>query len=273
MISPLSIKKWSKNPSRLKIFGIWFIANFTLWIFFAMSIPNETTNEKITSARENLVKGNYQLVKSELSEIKPTDTFYKEAQIILKQADSLNTIKEVSLKLNEEEKDRIDNVEQLKRELNSIDKGIDFSTYRGSIEALQMELVLFGSWAKIIKENEKFENEEIKSLTKSLKNKVMKMQIVEFPLLRKGYAKVVANKMWENDVDVYSSGTDEKYINFSGGIFAANRNKKEFHNQLTEILTMFRFNQARYRWYKGADEYTYWAMYEGKDSELVTFGK
>ena len=36
---------------------------------------------------------------------------------------------------------------------------------------------------------------------------------------------------------------------------------------------MFRFKQSRYRWYKGADEYTYYTIYEGKDTDLVTFDK
>ena len=33
----------------------------------------------------------------------------------------------------------------------------------------------------------------------------------------------------------------------------------------------FRFTQSRYRWYDGEDEFTYWTIYEGKDSELVSF--
>jgi hypothetical protein len=79
--------------------------------------------------------------------------------------------------------------------------------------------------------------------------------------------------MWENDIEVSANGTGKKYVNFSGGVFAANKNKQEFQTQVQEVLNMFRFNQARYRWYKEESEYTYYTMYEGKDSEPVTFEK
>ncbi|ADV48762.1 hypothetical protein Celal_1450 [Cellulophaga algicola DSM 14237] len=95
----------------------------------------------------------------------------------------------------------------------------------------------------------------------------------EFPILRKEYAKIIAKKIWENDIDVTSSSRGNRYINFSGGVFAANKNKQEFQEQVNEVLKMFRFNQSRYRWYKGADEYTYYTIYEGKDSDLMSFDK
>ncbi len=136
-----------------------------------------------------------------------------------------------------------------------------------------MELVLFGYWADIIKKGENSDDPEIQKLAKQLKSKVVNLQVREFPRLRKEYADVAAKKMWENDIEVYANGTGNRYINFTGGLFAANKNKKVFQEQLHEILTMFRFNQSRYRWYKGADEYTYWTIYEGKDSDLVTFDK
>jgi len=60
------------------------------------------------------------------------------------------------------------------------------------------------------------------------------MQTKEFPILRKEYGKIIANKMWENDIEVTTIGTGRRYINFSGGIFAANKNKKEFQTQVPE---------------------------------------
>lgn len=171
------------------------------------------------------------------------------------------------------EEEKLQQKEQLEREIKSINDGVDFSTYRGTVDALQMELVLFGTWADIIEKGENSDDPEIQKLAKQLKPKVVNLQVREFPRLRKEYADVVAKKMWENDIEVYANGTGNRYINFSGGLFAANKNKKDFQEQLHEILTMFRFNQSRYRWYKGADEYTYWTIYEGKDSQLVTFDK
>ena len=36
---------------------------------------------------------------------------------------------------------------------------------------------------------------------------------------------------------------------------------------------MLRFKQTRYRWYKGADEYTYYDLDVPSDKEPVTFTK
>lgn len=142
-----------------------------------------------------------------------------------------------------------------------------------TIEELQMDLVLFATWAKFIEEANESKDAEINNLGKKLKSKVSQIQIREFPNLRSKYAKIVANKMWENDIEVYANGKGKTYINFIGGVFAANKNKKEFQSKLNEILTILRFKQARYRWYKGEDEYTYWTIYEGKDSDPVIFNK
>lgn len=43
--------------------------------------------------------------------------------------------------------------------------------------------------------------------------------------MRKDYVKVVVNKMWENDIDVFLSGLGYIRINFIGGIFVVNKNK------------------------------------------------
>lgn len=271
MIKPSLVMKWSERPTRLKVLGIWFIINLTLWVFFFMSIPDSTIKEKIIISRENLKNGNYSLVKSGLEQITEKDSLYVEAQLLIKKADSLQSIQEEKTKIEEEKLRGNERKEYLIRELNSINDGIDFSSYRGSVEKLQFELILFGSWEMLISENETSEDKEIKVLVSELKLKVKKIQKLEFPILRKEYVKLIANLMWENDITVTASGRSNKYINFSGGIFAANKNKKDFHNEIKEVLKMFRFSQARYRWYEGKSDYTYWIVEEKRDSDLYKF--
>jgi len=214
----------------------------------------------------------------ELKEIDKENPLYGEAQLILQKIDSLkemindgknNTIETINSTTGGE----LSQKEELERELKSITEGIDFSKYRGTVESLQLELVLFEIWAKIIKESEVSSDSEIQTLARKLKSKVENIQNKEFPILRQEYASFAAKIMWENDIEVYTSGTANGYINFIGGTFVANKNKQALQEQLQEILTMFRFKQSRYRWYKGDDEYTYWTIYKGKDSELVNFNK
>lgn len=279
LIKPGIILKWDKKPTRLKVFGYWVLSLVVIGVLGVITTDEEeVARTRIVAANSYIEKKEYDLAKSSLDLIKVENKYYSEAQELLAKVDSLIAISEEEerlAKLEEErlaaEEDKVKFKEQLERELKSIDEGINFSKYRGSIENIQIELVLFGTWAKNIKEGEESEDKEIQALAKKLKSRVIRIQAKEFPLMRKDYAKVVANKMWENDIDVSSSGSGHTRINFTGGIFAANKNKQDFQNQLHEILKMLRFQQARYRWYKGQNEYTYWDIKPAKDTDLVEF--
>lgn len=281
LVKPALVLRWTNKPTRLKVFGYWILATFLVGIIaVATESDEDRAKSSIEAAKNYIEEENYSSAISKLEDIDKENPLYSEAQLLLQKADSLNKMTEEEKRLAKEmeakkaaEEENLKQKEQLEREIKAINDGVDFSTYRGTVDALQMELVLFVTWANIIKEGENSDDPEIQKLAKQLKPKVVNLQVREFPRLRKEYAEVVAKKMWENDIEVYSNGTGNRYINFTGGLFAANKNKKDFQEQLHEVLTMFRFNQSRYRWYKGADEYTYWTIYEGKDSELVTFDK
>ena len=278
LVKPSLILRWTNKPTRLKVIGYWFLSIIITGILGVMFI-DDTINAKanIESANKLIEQGKYSSAISDLEKIEKTDSLYSKVQILIKRADSLNNLSEeeklIAKKIQEEnskKEELVKQKEQLVREIKSIDEGIKFAD-GNSIEELQMDIVVFATWAKIIKEAEESEETQIQNLGKNLKSKVSRIQVREFPNLRKQYAKIVAKKMWENDIEVSANGTRKRYINFSGGVFAANKNKKEFQTQVQEVLNMFRFNQARYRWYKGESEYTYYTMYEGKDSESVTF--
>tara|TARA_R110000824_G_scaffold34534_1_gene109422 strand:+ start:1916 stop:2812 length:897 start_codon:yes stop_codon:yes gene_type:complete len=278
LVKPSLVLRWTNKPTRLKVIGYWFLSIILTGILGVMFI-DETINSKanIESANKFIEEGNYSSAISTLKEIKKTDTLYNNAQIILKKADSLNNLSDEEKRVGKElvaekakKNEILEQKEQLEREIKSIDKGVEFAV-GNSVDELQMDIIVFASWAKIVKEAEESKEAEINNLGKKLKSKVSQTQIREFPNLRKQYAKIVAKKMWENDIEVSANGTGKQYINFTGGIFAANKNKKEFQTQVQKVLNMLRFKQARYRWYKGESEYTYYKMYEGKDSEPVTF--
>ncbi|OBQ46642.1 hypothetical protein JJL45_11615 [Tamlana sp. s12] len=280
LVKPSLVLRWTNKPTRLKVIGYWFLSIIVTGILGVMFI-GDTINAKanIESANKYIEDGNYSNAISELEKIQKTDTLYNNAQLLIKKADSLSNLTDEEKRIanelkveNAKKEELLKQKEQLEREIKSIDKGIKFAD-GNTIDALQMDIVVFASWAKIIKEAEESKEVEIQNLGKKLKSKVSRIQIREFPNLRKQYAKIVSKKMWENDIEVSANGTGKRYINFSGGVFAANKNKKDFQIQVQEVLNMFRFKQSRYRWYKGESEYTYYTMYEGKDSEPVTFEK
>lgn len=165
----------------------------------------------------------------------------------------------------------IDLIEQLNREIASIDKGIDFTEYQESIESIQIGIAIFGAWSKIINEAATSENHEIKNLGIELEKKTKRVQIREFPNFRKAYGKIVNKKLWVENIETEVFGKGNRTIQFTGGIFANNKNKQETQSALSEILHMLRFKRANYKWYKYDDEYTYYEIESKNDDELVSF--
>ncbi|MNQ59569.1 hypothetical protein D3C85_738200 [compost metagenome] len=164
-----------------------------------------------------------------------------------------------------------DQIAHLKREIASIDEGVDFSSYRNTVEATQLELVLFAAWAKTINEALISDNTEVQTLGKELEKKVKNIQIKEFPILRRAYQKAIHQKLWEKNIETEVLGKKYKTIQFTGGYFANNGNKSQTQETLSEALKMFRFTKVNYKWYKYDDEYTYYEMDSPNDSELMSF--
>jgi hypothetical protein len=104
---------------------------------------------------------------------------------------------------------------------------------------------------------------------KKLKAKLSGLQSKEFPLLRKLFAKHLAQTMWEHNIYVSVNGSNNSILEYAGGHFANNANIKESQESSHEVLTKFRFKQARYKWYRQANEYTYYKIESPKDSEIT----
>ena len=276
LVKPALILRWTSKPTRLKVIGYWILSTIITSVLAVMVIDTKIDSKTvIQTGKLEIEEGSYLDAISTLEVIEKTDSLYSNAQSLIKTADSLNNLtpeqKRVAKKIILEEAKKEETLklkEQLEIELKSINNGIEFAD-GNTFEELQIDIIVFSNWATIIKKAKESENAEVIKLGLKLKSKVSKIQTKEFPNLRKKYAKIVAQIMWESDIDVSVNGTGKKYINFAGGIFATNKNKKDFQIKLQEVLEMYRFNQARYRWYKGEREYTYYTIFEGKDSEPV----
>lgn len=267
----------------------------------AQKLLKKVDSVKIEKAKSQIEQGDYSKATTTLEKINEGSPGFSEAQEFLDKVDSLRiekgkliveqknfnrlskpleSISEDSPYFSEAQKllDKLDRLEktaikettkrQIEKEISSINEGVDFSFYRGSIEKMQAEIALFRVWANLIDKGRNTNDRAIVSLANKLKSKVSRLQIRELPKLRSEYAKKAAKVMWENDIEVFASGYGNKYINFTGGLFAANKNIKDFQTNVHETLEEFRFTQARYRWYEGDDEYQYYTIYEGKDSNL-----
>lgn len=160
--------------------------------------------------------------------------------------------------------------ESLKRELAALEeKEFDGSAYRGDVKSVQLEVVLFATWAKLIKQASASEDEEIVTIGKDLSDKVKKIQSSEFPKMRMAYKDAIKDKLWLENIDVSVKGKGNSTIEFIGGSFASNKVKQASQETLSEILYMLRFKRTHYKWIKHDDEYTYYTIDSPSDSELV----
>jgi len=134
---------------------------------------------------------------------------------------------------------------------------------------LQEIMISIKTWSIAILENENSTDSISAKRAKELRKYVTEYQKKNFPKIRKQCAKVMAEVLWEHDAYVTTAGSRSEIVNFSAGLFAANKNIKDFHEQTAPTLRMYRFKEFRYRWYKEASEYTYYKETPPNDDEIV----
>lgn len=106
------------------------------------------------------------------------------------------------------------------------------------------------------------------SIGKTVKQKLVKYQRRGFPLFRRAYADRAGNKLWEEDIYVTIGGGRSEIITFTGGKFAANKNIKAAFDAIKNDLEKYRFKQARFRWFKGQEDYTYYKIESHTDTDV-----
>jgi hypothetical protein len=158
--------------------------------------------------------------------------------------------------------------EQLVDEIKTIDDPFDYVS-ASSIPMLQGYLVTFNIWRGEVNRGEKDSNDTIKKSAVTLKKKLIAKQAQELPKMRKHYAKLLAEGLWDQDVYVACTGNGNSILNITAGMFAANANIKQFQTMIADQVNEFRFKEIRYRWYKGADEFTYYKIESPADKELI----
>lgn len=134
--------------------------------------------------------------------------------------------------------------------------------------SLELECAVFESYSNLIHEGLTSENKENQKLATELKKQLVALQIKEFPEMRKAYKEAIYNVFWENNVEV-DLLDKTKTLQFTGAIFANNKNKKQIQESYSEMLNLLRFKKIIYKWYKGEDEYTVYQMNTLSDSELA----
>lgn len=157
---------------------------------------------------------------------------------------------------------------RISNNIKSIDGGDDLTNEMTSATHFQIAIAIFKAYASVINEGKKSSDEEILKLTADLEKKVISSQVKNFPKIRKAYYEFVKNNLWEHDVYIDLSGSGNTVLKFTGGFFVTNKNIKTTQKAIHEMLTLLRFKQTQYKWYKGQDDYTYYKMETPKDTDI-----
>ncbi|HEX6748485.1 MAG TPA: hypothetical protein VF092_14400 [Longimicrobium sp.] len=137
----------------------------------------------------------------------------------------------------------------------------DGSKYRSTKDEIQIEVVLFGAWANLVHEASEYTlTASERARVNQLRERVAQVQAREFPRMRAAWARILANAMWEHDMIVSSGGEANRTLRLTSVIFASNSNIAEIQRTVHEQLNLLRFKRVEYRWYRGADEYTYYSV-------------
>lgn len=157
--------------------------------------------------------------------------------------------------------------------LSSAKEALDnFAAHRDFVSKDQVLVALeglHGIWVAI-QDGSQSADDAVSKTAKALSAQMSRAQTAQFPKLRRAWIKAVAAALWENDVKVTCVNQSCTTVQFVGGLFAANANKKKVNDELSPVMRQLRIKQARFKWIDSASEYTYWDYDSPKDSEVTS---
>lgn len=174
-----------------------------------------------------------------------------------------------AIKANAEaQKQNEENIFKIKMEKDISDLKNYKALDRDSVIGITAEIGIFSVYADDLNKAKQSSNDDIKKLGTDAEVLLKKVQVREFPIIRKKYVDVIKGKLWENNVDVYAIGTGNSTLSLVGGIFANNKNIVEMHNSIQAMTELLRFKKVEYKWYSGDNGYYYTNDKAKDDSEF-----
>jgi len=205
LINPSRIVRWSKKPTRWKVFLWWLLATIVVFVLIGIVVPKPTPQEIITSAEANIEKGHYESAIDDLKRISQSDSLYSVAQLLMVRADSLCEIakieKENALKIAKEEKKKREEENKEENEKTKKEKP--------------------SKW-KYVEEIDKMDN--TKKITASLEsdNSIK----FDFPYGNSDFTLYI--RTWQGSTDVFLTGSNCQFI---AGVMGENTYRVKFDDE------------------------------------------
>jgi hypothetical protein len=156
----------------------------------------------------------------------------------------------------------------LKQSLTVLSKPYTFD--RSMISKTVGEVKTFNNTAGVIKMGEASSNPEDQKLAKQLKEKLVSIQMEQFPAIRKAYGELSGKAVWEENITVTVSGQGGTILTLAGGAFASNKNIGDTHKVVGPIAELLRFKRVNYKFIPSDPNYQYYDIDSPKDGEIVS---
>ena len=144
-----------------------------------------------------------------------------------------------------------------------------------SVDTIQLRALLYSNWADLITKGEQSTNPEDKKLAEQLKALVIKKQVADFPVIRKAYASVLKDKLFNEQVDnVTASGAGNTVLTFTGSPFVSNKFVSAVAEASYNAVTLLRFKRTEYMWSTNQSQDYKYKTFDGvSDTALITTDK
>lgn len=140
-------------------------------------------------------------------------------------------------------------------------RGYDFTKSIETSESIGLNVAMFQGFAEIARKKPASAlTDDERKARRELLDLLSSKQKQALPILRDAFGPATRQRLWEYDAKARTIGTAFRTIEFIAAEFAANRNIKSTQEAMHQTLLWMRFTEARYRWYDGASEYTYYSM-------------
>jgi len=221
---------------------------------------------------------NYKDAITKIKEIKP---IIDSLNLIAKNHEIAKKNKEISegkkelVEKNEKDNSITENDQKIQNIKKSIKSEVEnnkpmfFTKYRGSIDAIKLELIYFQTMAKVINEGFKTKDAETIIYTNKLKAKMAITQDKEFPILRVEWVRLANIAFRNNNVKIVPINGNYKKIRFISPVFLTKDNIEDFYSNISDIIQMLRIKEVGFIPY--SDIYsneTYYTVESLKDTEI-----
>ena len=158
--------------------------------------------------------------------------------------------------------------QKLAEELLFFTQPVDVLSYCKNVESIQELLLIFSNWAELIEKSR--DTEDItQSLSQTLQKHAEQYQAKAFPIMRREYATLLGQLVYDMYINVHVSGRGNRCINFTGVVFASRQNTKDFYDVVRRTIYHLRFTQVVFLWHVDADSGSQAASFEGRDTDLI----